>query len=194
MHIFWCDITPILDEPDPFIRWCNAKGHSLAPYLRLDDAMRHLTGLQLRSLAGAESRHSADSISVSHSGGLVVCARGSAPLGIDTEALCPSAAPLPLDSLTEPERQWVASQKQSLPAFLRLWTRQESLIKAEKSTLARMFSLPSLVENGVLVKQVGSVCFQELPILPDQYVTVLCAAPPIQTELFSLAFQQVFPL
>ena len=63
MHIFWCDITPILDEPDPFIRWCNAKGHSLAPYLRLDDAMRHLTGLQLRSLAGAESRHSADSIS-----------------------------------------------------------------------------------------------------------------------------------
>ena len=193
MRVFWCDIRPLLAQPDPFIRWCGQQGLSLDTYLRLDDAVRHLAGLQLRRVAGADASRSGDSISVSHSSGLVVCARGDAPLGLDTEEVCACPASLPAEYFTAQERRWINVQPQPLRAFFRLWTRKESLIKAEGSDLSRMRALPSLVEKGVLLEQVGPVFLWELPILPRRYVTSICAGQAGQADLRALSVHQLFP-
>ncbi|HIT32695.1 MAG TPA: 4'-phosphopantetheinyl transferase superfamily protein [Candidatus Enterenecus stercoripullorum] len=193
MRVFWCDIRPLLAQPGPLIRWCSKQGLSLDAYLCLDDAVRHLAGLQLRRLAGAGAPHSGDSISISHSGGLVVCALGATPLGLDTEEVRASPAALPAEYFTVQERRWINLQPQPLRAFFRLWTRKESLIKAEGSGLSRMLSLPSLVEKGILLEQVGPVFLWELPILPQRYVTSVCAGQPGQADLHALSVHQLFP-
>ncbi|HIT01845.1 MAG TPA: 4'-phosphopantetheinyl transferase superfamily protein [Candidatus Enterenecus merdae] len=192
MRVYWCDLAPLLTQPERFLGWCVSQGLSLAPYLRLDDAARHLAGAQLRRLAGADGAPPAR-LSISHSGALVVCARGAGPLGIDTEQVCPSTAPLPLSCLTGQECRWLAGQAQPSRAFLRLWTRKECLLKAEGGGLADLANLPCLVEGGLLRPRAGRLRLRELSILPG-YVTSLCARKMGPVALRPLSLDQVFPL
>lgn len=192
MRVYWCDLAPLLAQPERLLGWCGGQGLSLTPYLRLDDAARHLAGARLRRLAGADGVPPAR-LSISHSGTLVVCARGAGPLGIDTEQVCPSAGPLPLSCLTHQERLWLDGQAQPSLAFLRLWTRKECLLKAEGGSLADLASLPCLVEGGLLLPRAGGLRFRELSILPG-YVTSLCARKVAPVALRPLSLDQVFPL
>lgn len=192
MHIYWCRITPLLHRPEPFLGWCAARGLSLAHYLCLDDALRHLAGLQLRRLAARRPQRGTQ-VSISHSGGLVVCAQGFGPLGIDTEALCAPRAPLPLDVFPPEEVHWIRRQRRPLAAFLQLWTRKEALLKARGGALSQMPDLPALVEGGKLLHRLGPLCLEPLPILPRQYVTSLCRPQGGPAAVTHLAAHRLFP-
>lgn len=191
MRVYWCDIQPLLDRPEPFLRWCGRQGILPEDYLCLDDAIRHLAGLQLRHFA-AEEDGAGLPANVSHSGGLVVCVCGNTAAGIDAEEIVPSPA-LPEGFLTPEERRWIQAQADPHRAFFRLWTRKESLIKARRRVLADIPALPSLVENGVLKDAVDGLYIQEPAILPERYaVSVSCTAEgPL--EQIPLSIPQIFP-
>ena len=66
---------------------------------------------------------------VSHSAGFIVCALGSAPVGIDLQAHRPSRTAF-LDRLCSPEeRAWLKERRDSPEAFARLWSMKESRCK-----------------------------------------------------------------
>ena len=190
MRVYWCDVRPLLAEAEPFVRWCGRQGADLGDYLCLGDAIRHLAGLRLREIAGQAGDWAA--VSVSHGGGLAVCACGGGPLGIDAEEVVPPAGDLPLAWFTAGERAWLARQQHPLRAFFRLWTRKESLIKAENRVLADLPLLPSLVEGGVLLDRVGGLAVRELSLLP-RYVTSIAAGDEGGAELIRLPVSEIFP-
>lgn len=190
MNVYWCDVRPLLEEPAPFVRWCEKNQAPLGGYLCLDDALRHFAGLRLVHLA-RERSGAALHTNVSHSGALAVCALGGVPVGIDVEEILPSSL-LPLDYFREDERRWIGAQPQPLRAFYRLWTRKESLIKAERRTLADLLALPSLVENGRLRDQVGGLQVRELDILAG-YAASVSAGEIGGVKLTAVPVQRLFP-
>lgn len=191
MRVYWCDLQPYLDRPEPFLRWCGRQGVRLEEYLRLDDALRHLAGLRLRSMA-AEREGPGSPANVSHSGGLAVCVCGRPAAGIDTEEIVPAPA-LPTEFLTGEERRWLRAQARPERAFFQLWTRKESLVKARRGTLAELPALPALVEGDALRDVVDGLRLLELPILPERYVTTLCRPGEGAVELARLPVEALFP-
>lgn len=191
MRVYWCDLSPLLVQPAPFLRWCGASGVSLEPYLRLDDALRHLAGRRLLQLALARERPGVHT-NVSHSGALVLCACGETPLGIDGEEIDWSAPP-PEALLTAGERSWARAQEQPVRAFYRLWTRKESLIKAERRPLADLLVLPELVEDGRLRSRIGGLRLAELPLLPERYAVSVSAREIGPVDLIPVAPDRLFP-
>ena len=192
MQVYWCDIQPVLDQPEPFLRWCRQQGVRPEDYLCLDDAIRHLAGLQLRRFA-AERDGAGLPANVSHSSGLVVCVCGNAAAGIDVEEILPSPA-LPEGFLTPEEQRWIQVQEEPHRAFSRLWTRKESLIKARRRVLADIPALPSLVEKGVLLDTVDGLHIRELSILPEQYTVSVSCGESGPMELIPLSIHQIFPI
>lgn len=192
MRVYWCDIQPFLDQPEPFLRWCRQQGIRPEDYLCLDDAMRHLAGLQLRHFA-AEENGAGLPANVSHSGRLVACVCGNTAAGIDAEEIVPSPA-LPDGFLTPEERRWIQAQGEPYRAFFRLWTRKESLIKARRRVLADIPALPSLVEKGVLLDIVDGLHIHEPAILPEQYAVSVSCGESGPMELIPLSIHQIFPI
>ena len=190
MRVYWCSIQPLLDRPEPFIRWCRQQGISLKDYLCLDDGLRHLAGLQLRQIAAEQS--GTLPTNVSHSGDLVVCSCGKTASGIDAEEILPSPG-LPVAFLTSEERRWMEAQPQPVRAFFRLWTRKESLIKARRNALADILSLPSLVAGGTLLDTVDGLHIRELDILPERYAVSISCMEDKPIEVIPLTIQQIFP-
>ena len=189
VEIFWCDIRPCLIQPGPFVHWCRSRRLPLEDFLCLEDAIRHFSGVQLQhAVLGRGS--TGQSISLSHSGGLVICAQGDGVVGVDTEELRPELPP-PVSYFHREELCW--AQDQPSRALFQLWTRKECLLKAWGLTLADLSELPSLVEGNHLRSHVGPLFFQEVPILPQHYVTSLLsrrAGPPLLTALTP---GQIFP-
>jgi 4'-phosphopantetheinyl transferase len=75
---------------------------------------------------------SAPGFNLSHSGDLLAIAVAGAEVGVDVERLRPMAH---LDEVARHvfhprELRWLARQPQALPAFFRLWTLKEALLKA----------------------------------------------------------------
>ena len=70
--------------------------------------------------------------SLSHSGGIALCALSSAPVGVDVELVRPRRANLPAYVLSESER---AGFDGTWEDFCRLWTLKESWCKREDSPL-----------------------------------------------------------
>ena len=66
--------------------------------------------------------------SLSHSGGIALCALSSAPVGVDVELVRPRRAGLPAYALSESER---AGFDGTWEDFYRLWTLKESWCKRE---------------------------------------------------------------
>ena len=192
MRVYWCDIQPVLDQPDLFLCWCRQQGIPPEDYLCLDDAIRHLAGLQLRHIA-AEGGGAGLPANVSHSGGLVVCVCGNTAAGIDAEEIV-SSPTLPEGFLTPEEQRWIQAQEEPHRAFFRLWTRKESLIKAQHGVLADIPTLPPLVEKGVLLDTVDGLHIRELALLPRRYVVCLSCGETTPVELIPLSIHQIFPI
>ena len=70
--------------------------------------------------------------SLSHSGGIALCALSSGPVGVDVELVRPRRASLPAYALSEAER---AAFDGTWEDFCRLWTLKESWCKREDSPL-----------------------------------------------------------
>lgn len=70
--------------------------------------------------------------SLSHSGGLALCALSDAPVGVDVEVVRPRRPGLPAYVLSEVEREEFDG---SWEDFYRLWTRKESWCKREDAPL-----------------------------------------------------------
>lgn len=192
MRVYWCDVRPLLSRPEPFLAWCRAGNLSPSRFLRLEDGILHHTGRLLRQLAQKENPGAGQG-SVSHSGALALCAWGAGPLGVDVEALIPSAAPFPSGCLTEEEGRWLALQSNPAHAFLRLWTGKESLLKALGLALGDLPRLPSLVQGGQILEQVGAWYLQSLPILPRDYISTLCSHGTQPASLRPVSPGELFP-
>ncbi len=67
--------------------------------------------------------------SLSHSGGMALCALSDHPVGVDIELVRPRRASLPRFCLAPGELAWFHSHGGTWPAFYTLWTRKESLCK-----------------------------------------------------------------
>ena len=78
--------------------------------------------------AGAQGRW----FSLSHSGGLALCALSDAPVGVDVEVVRPRRAGLPAYALSGEELEQFDG---SWEDFYRLWTRKESWCKREDAPL-----------------------------------------------------------
>ena len=70
--------------------------------------------------------------SLSHSGGIALCALSSAPVGVDVELVRPRRAGLPAYALSEAE---LAGSDGTWEDFYRLWTLKESWCKREDISL-----------------------------------------------------------
>ena len=70
--------------------------------------------------------------SLSHSGGIALCALSSAPVGVDVELVRPRRAGLPAYALSEAQR---AGFDGTWEDFYRLWTLKESWCKREDTPL-----------------------------------------------------------
>lgn len=92
---------------------------------------------------------------LSHSGGLVLCGVGAAPLGVDVETLRPRRAGLARYALSEEEYAWFQQQGGDRGVFYTLWTLKEARVKCVGSglrQLARTIAVPLLLpgQEGAL--------------------------------------------
>ena len=89
--------------------------------------------------------------SVSHSGGLSLCALGEAPIGADIERVRERSRGLPRYALSDREYAWFQSRGSRWEDFYTLWTLKEARVKCTGEgifrTPAREVSVP-LLEPG----------------------------------------------
>ncbi|MCZ8521746.1 MULTISPECIES: 4'-phosphopantetheinyl transferase family protein [Paenibacillus] len=130
----------------------KAKQDKLQRFRSRQDALRSLTGeLLVRSMAAEALGIPRSSVvlqtnaygkpylaafpafhfNVTHAGSWVVCAAGSAALGVDVERESPFDASLPSVVMTEAERRIFdeASEEDRIGIFYRCWTAKESFVK-----------------------------------------------------------------
>ncbi|MGN0204059.1 MAG: 4'-phosphopantetheinyl transferase family protein [Coprococcus sp.] len=92
---------------------------------------------------------------LSHTAGLVACAVGSRPVGIDVEKIRPFPRSV-LRKLTEKERIYIQSAEQQDEAFMRVWTMKEACIKLTGEGLAafeRTECIPGQPLPGIRYRQ-----------------------------------------
>lgn len=132
--------------------------------------------------------------SISHCGGLVVCAFANRPLGVDVEKIGPFLPSLTTKALSPEERELLDSRvpadgraRQEL--FFRLWTLKEALIKQTGQGLSReltgiSFRLDADLPTGMIGCSVpGLFFYQEL--WQEDYMISACAPSPIDGFVFT---------
>lgn len=94
----------------------------------------------LRRLPNGKLTASGCCLSVSHSGDLVVCAVGDAPLGVDVERIRPAPSALARRCFTDAERALLdaAPEGERDACFWRIWTGKEALVKRTGEGLAAL--------------------------------------------------------
>ena len=95
--------------------------------------------------------------SLSHSGGLSLCALGEVPLGADVELVRPRREGLPAYALSEEELAWFRKRGSRWADFYTLWTLKEARVKCTGEGLRkapRDISIP-LLEPGERAKFAG---------------------------------------
>lgn len=75
--------------------------------------------------------------SLSHSGGLSLCALGDTPVGADVELVRPRSLKLPRYALSEREYAWYESRGNRWEDFYTLWTLKEARVKCTGEGLFR---------------------------------------------------------
>lgn len=75
--------------------------------------------------------------SLSHSGGLSLCALGDTPVGADVELVRPRSPGLPRYALSEREYTWYESRGSRWEDFYNLWTLKEARVKCTGEGLFR---------------------------------------------------------
>lgn len=209
MQVFWCRIDPWLADPSAFTGWCRAKDISLADFWDPRDAVPHIAARALLALAWRRTRSGplppvrrtrngkpyfrapAPFFSLSHSGGLVLCALGGQPVGVDAEALRPVSRDLlaflrpeelaHLRALAEPRRT---------AAFYGLWTRKESLVKMTGAGLGALRDAESAVApDGTWRDSLGGRPVRSLDICPEEYAAAICLAEPEAVETVPVPWQ-----
>lgn len=89
--------------------------------------------------------------SVSHSGGLSLCALGDTPVGADLELVRPRSPGLPRYALSDREYEWYESRGSRWEDFYTLWTMKEARVKCTGEGIfhvpARQVPVP-LLEPG----------------------------------------------
>lgn len=204
MELFWCDVSPWLDDVRPALRFCAQAGIPTEGFLRREDLVLHAAGRFLlregfrrRCPGGAMPPLTADAggkprflgegphFSISHAGRLALCALSGRELGADVEELAP-VEPALLDSMAAPERAYIARRSPSGEerAFYRIWTRRESLVKAAGQGLGALPELESVVTPALRMRRrVGEWYLYELPLPVPGYVAAAALAAPQTVEL-----------
>lgn len=96
--------------------------------------------IELRRLPGGQLTASGCCLSLSHSGVLVVCAVGDAPLGVDAERLRPAPLALARRCFSSGEQALLAAAapEERDRCFWRIWTGKEALVKRTGEGLAAL--------------------------------------------------------
>lgn len=137
--------------------------------------------------------------SISHSGGLVVCAAWNRPVGIDLEMI-PSDPEMALKiagRFFSVREQHALQKLQSedpaamLCLFARFWTARESYIKLTGRGLAEPFDnyYPDLTENLIYTKSGETFCLTACSA-PEGYSMTLCSHVPLLPD--DIVYQPVF--
>lgn len=101
------------------------------------------------------SNHLDIHFNLSHTAGLVACAAGSRPVGIDAEKIRPFPRAV-LRKLTEKERIYIQSSERQDEDFMRVWTMKEACIKMTGEGLAafeRTECIPGQSLPGIRYRQ-----------------------------------------
>ncbi|MBQ5749489.1 MAG: 4'-phosphopantetheinyl transferase superfamily protein [Oscillospiraceae bacterium] len=145
--LFWMDVRDLRTHQDAAMALLSKERQMRAARLRTeDDRLRVMAaGLLLCKVFGAEAEEiqytehgkpylpNGAHFSISHGGDLAVLAVSDRPVGVDVEACARKASPaVQKKTLTENERRWLAESG----TFAYLWTRKESVMKADGRGLA----------------------------------------------------------
>ena len=101
------------------------------------------------------SNHPDKHFNISHTSGLVACAAGDHPVGIDVERIRPFSKAV-MRKLTEKERIYIQSSENQDEAFMRVWTMKEACIKLTGEGLAafeRTECIPGQPLQGIKYRQ-----------------------------------------
>ena len=113
--------------------------------------------------------------SLSHSGADWVCALSGQPLGLDLQQ------PRPVDAAALARRFFHMDEAAYLQAhpedFFRVWTAKESYVKYTGRGIAGQFASFSVVENGVLCRDMAGVSFRFLPASGESLLCLCCQDP-----------------
>ena len=146
--LFWTDIRALRAHQEAAVPLLSKERQSRIARLRAaDDRLRVMAaGLLLRyafqdraekillSESGKPYLLGEPCFSLSHGGDLAVLAVSDLPVGADVEPCAREASPAVLQKvLTEQEKQWL---KEGNGTFAELWTRKESVMKADGRGLA----------------------------------------------------------
>ena len=112
--------------------------------------------------------------SVSHSGGLSLCALGEGPIGADIERVRPRSPGLPRYALDDREQAWFQSRGSRWEDFYTLWTLKEARVKCTGEGIfrvpAREVAVP-LLEPG---EQAGGEGFLYLSLSGESWRGAVC--------------------
>lgn len=115
---------------------------------------------------------------ISHSGEYVMCAISNEPLGIDIEEIKPVDLADFSHCFTIAERRSMLASADPLPAFYRLWTLKEAVIKAD----GRGMHIPLAdvqVDGNKVHTDTGLWYVSEIPSAPG-YITHLATSRPLE--------------
>ena len=160
--LFWTDVRALNAHQQTALTHLTAERQDRVARLRDErDRLRVMAaGLLLRYAFGARAEEIVKTetgkpclpnglqFSISHGGDLAVLAVSDQSVGVDVEPCTREASPAVLQKvLTENERQWL---KEENGAFARLWTRKESVMKADGRGLALAPASFEVLEKTVL--------------------------------------------
>lgn len=202
MHIYWSDIQLLVTNRELLFSVFPELQTQQHRYTCLEDGVLHYAGTALvrYGMSGYSGSDRPYYYNISHSGTLAVCVVGNSPSGIDIEQLRPY--PEDISSFFHPAEQQYLSKFSGMDRyreFYRLWTRKESLYKAQRLNRPNLLDLACMVTpSGHLRSRFSGWTLEELPIRPQEYVAVVCSkaseAPSIRelhpTELASMISEQ----
>ncbi len=212
LKVFWCRVDPWLEDLSSFSALCKDRQISLERYLEPKDAVLHCAGQALLRCAWSKtyalpfpavSRTEQGKpyfrtmthafCSISHSGGLVLCALGGIPVGIDTEEIVPVNEDL-FGALHPEEAGYIRSfpAHRREAAFYHVWTGKESLVKLDGSGLGALLESDSIVSTGGFLKEtLHGRQIRFLSICPERYVSSICMEQNETIETISVSLKEI---
>lgn len=179
MQIFWINIHQFMTDPALFLSLFPHATNFCKDYVCFEDVVLHLIGNALCNYGKSLYpfvQCSTLQYNISHSGYIAVCAIDNNPVGIDIEQiLSPTVDISPFFHTAEQIYLSQFSSENRDREFYRLWTRKESLYKAQHLHDMNLLQLECMItSSGNLQEHFDDWILEELPICPEKYVAVLC--------------------